>query len=51
MITVGVILLVVGFLSHVPIIWTLGVIAVVLGGILAILGTAGRAVGGRPHYW
>jgi uncharacterized membrane protein HdeD (DUF308 family) len=51
MILLGVVLLVIGFLAHISIVWTLGVIAIVVGAILAIAGTAGHAVGGRRHYW
>lgn len=51
MITLGVVLLVIGFLAQVPIIWTLGVIAVVVGAVLALLGSTGRAIGGRRHYY
>jgi hypothetical protein len=51
MITLGIILLVVGFLlvSHVLVV--LGIILLVVGLILALLGAAGRAVFGRRHYW
>jgi hypothetical protein len=51
MIILGVVLLIVGFLIGIPIIWTLGIIALVIGLILAIVGAGGRAVGGRAHYW
>ncbi len=51
MIIVGIILLILGFILGVPILWTLGIIAVVIGLILAILGATGRAVGGRSHYY
>jgi hypothetical protein len=51
MIILGVILLIIGFLAKVPIIWTLGIIAVVVGAILALLGAGGRMVGGRRHYY
>jgi hypothetical protein len=51
MIILGVILLLIGFIAGIPIVWTLGIIAVVVGAILAIAGMAGRAVGGRNHYW
>jgi hypothetical protein len=50
-IILGVILLVVGYLLAIPILWTLGIILVVIGVILVILGSAGRAVGGRRHYY
>ncbi len=51
MIVLGVVLLVVGYLLAIPILWTLGIILVVVGVILVLLGSAGRAVGGRRHYW
>jgi len=51
MIILGAVLLIVGFLTGIPIIWTLGIIALVVGVILAIVGASGRAVGGRTHYW
>ncbi len=51
MIILGIILLIVGFIAKVAIIWTIGVILVVVGAILFLLGTMGRAVGGRRHYY
>jgi hypothetical protein len=51
MITLGVILLIIGFVFTVPILWTIGIILVVIGVILALLGMMGRAVGGRAHYY
>lgn len=51
MIILGLILLVLGFLLKVSILWTLGIILLVIGAVLYLLGTTGRAVGGRRHYW
>jgi uncharacterized membrane protein HdeD (DUF308 family) len=51
MIVLGVVLLIIGVLTHVSIIWTLGIIAVVVGAILALLGLAGREVAGRRHWY
>lgn len=51
MIILGVILLIIGFIANVAIIWTIGIIVVVVGAILALLGMTGRAVGGRRHYF
>lgn len=51
MIILGIILLIVGFIAKVAIIWTIGVILVVVGAILFLLGSMGRAVGGRRHYF
>jgi uncharacterized membrane protein HdeD (DUF308 family) len=51
MIVLGVVLLLIGFIAKVAIIWTLGIIAVVVGAVLALLGATNRAVGGRRHYY
>lgn len=51
MITLGVILLIIGFVASIPILWTLGIILVVVGLVLVVLGGMGRAVGGRRHYY
>jgi hypothetical protein len=51
MIVLGLILLIIGFLAKIAILWTLGIILIVVGAILALLGGAGRAVGGRRHYY
>ena len=51
LIILGVILLIIGFVAKIAIIWTIGIIAVVIGAILAILGMAGHAIGGRRHYF
>ena len=50
-IILGIILLIVGFLAKIAILWTIGIIVVVVGLILLVLGMAGRAVGGRKHYY
>ncbi|GHE90991.1 hypothetical protein GCM10017786_24130 [Amycolatopsis deserti] len=51
MIVLGVILLIVGFLTGINIIWTIGIVLLVVGAVLAILGTTGRKVGGRAHWY
>jgi hypothetical protein len=51
MIILGVILLIIGFVTGVAIIWTIGIIVVIVGAVLALLGFAGHAVGGRRHYF
>jgi hypothetical protein len=50
MIVLGIILLILGWLLGISILWTIGIILVVIGVILWILGSMGRAVGGRRHY-
>jgi hypothetical protein len=51
MIILGIILLIIGFLTKIAIIWSLGILALVIGLILVLLGAVGHAVGGRRHYW
>ena len=51
MIILGNILLIAGFLLKISLLWTIGIILVVVGVILALLGSTGRAVGGRRHYF
>jgi hypothetical protein len=50
-IILGIILLIAGFVLKISILWTLGIIAIIVGVVLAILGATGRAVGGRRHYF
>ncbi|MFI5762424.1 MULTISPECIES: DUF6131 family protein [unclassified Streptomyces] len=51
MIFVGLILLLIGFLTGISILWTIGIVLLVIGAVLWILGSVGHAVGGRRHYW
>lgn len=51
MIILGLVLLLVGALTNIAILYTLGAILAIVGVVLWILGTTGRAVGGRSHYW
>jgi hypothetical protein len=51
MIILGIILVIIGFVLKIAIIWSIGILVLLIGAILALLGFAGRAVGGRRHYW
>ena len=51
MITLGVILFIIGLVAKIAVLETIGVILIVVGVVLALLGSAGRGVGGRRHYW
>ena len=51
MIVLGIILLIAGFLLKISVLWTIGIILLVVGVVLALLGSTGRAVGGRPQYF
>ncbi len=43
--------MVLGFVLKISLLWTIGIILLVIGAVLFLLGSAGRAVGGRRHYW
>ena len=51
MIILGVILLIIGFVAAIPILWTVGIVLVLIGLVLVLLSSMGRAVGGRRHYY
>ncbi len=51
MIVLGIILLILGFIFKIAILWAIGIVILVIGAILAIVGFAGREIGGRRHYW
>ena len=51
MIIAGIVLLLLGILLGVSILYTIGVILIVVGAVLWIIGSTGRAVGGRRHYY
>ena len=51
MITFGIILFIIGLVAKIAILQTLGVLIAVVGLVLLVLGSMGRAVGGRRHYW
>ena len=51
MITVGIILLLVGFIAKIAILWSLGIVLLVVGGVLVLLGSLGHEIGGRRQYY
>jgi hypothetical protein len=51
LIVAGVILLLLGLLLGVGILYTIGIILIIVGAVLWIVGSTGRAVGGRRHYY
>ena len=51
MIILGILLLVIGFVAGIAILWTIGIVVVIIGVVLALLGMAGHAIGGRRHYF
>jgi uncharacterized protein DUF6131 len=50
MIVLGVVLLILGYLFHIPLLWTIGIVLLVIGAVLWVMGSVGRPVGGR-RYW
>ncbi|MDX6280426.1 DUF6131 family protein [Kribbella sp. NPDC051587] len=51
MLILGLILLLLGFLLKISILWTIGIVLLVVGAVLFLLGSTGRAVGGRRHWF
>ena len=51
MIVLGLILLLLGFALGISILYTLGVILLVVGVVLYIVGSSGRVIGGRRHWY
>ena len=51
MIILGIVIFVVGLVAKIPILETIGVVVAVIGLVLLLLGSTGRAVGGRRHYF
>ena len=49
MIILGLILLILGYVLGISLLYTLGGILLVIGIVLLVLGSTGRAIGGRPH--
>jgi hypothetical protein len=47
----GLILLIIGFVLAIKILWSIGMIVLLVGLVLWALGAAGHAVGGRKHYY
>ena len=51
MIVLGAILLILGYVSGVSILSTIGIVLLVIGAVLWILGAVGRPVGGRRVWY
>ena len=51
MISVGLILIILGYLMASAFLWSLGVFVLVVGLALLLLGSLGHAVRGRRHYY
>jgi hypothetical protein len=50
MIVLGVVLLILGFVFGIQLLWSIGIVLLVIGAVLWIMGAVGRPVAGR-RYW
>jgi membrane-bound ClpP family serine protease len=51
LIIAGIVLLLLGLLLGVGILYTIGIILIIVGAVLWVVGSTGRAVGGHRHYY
>lgn len=51
MISLGIVLLLVNLVIGLPVLNTLGLLLIIVGVVLVLLGSTGRTIGGRKHYW
>jgi hypothetical protein len=51
MVVFGLILLIIGFVLALKILWSIGMILLLVGLVLWAMGALGHAVGGRRHYY
>lgn len=51
MIILGAILLVLGLIFGINILWTIGIVLIIIGAVFWILGSVGRPVGGRRAWY
>jgi hypothetical protein len=50
-ILLGLLLLILGLVLGIGILYTIGLVLIVIGAVLWILGSMDRGVSGRRHYW
>jgi hypothetical protein len=51
MIAGGIVLVAIGILTRTGLVWTIGIVALILGLIALLLGMTGHRIGGRRHYF
>ena len=51
MITLGILLLILGFVLKISILSSIGMVLLIVGAVLMVAGALGHAVGGRSHYY
>ena len=50
-IILGVVLVMLGFVSAIPVLWYIGLALIAVGAVLMILSATGRAIGGRKYWY
>jgi hypothetical protein len=52
MIIIGLILLAIGFIAHVAVLWSIGVVVLAIGLVVVLASKLGHTIGGRLHlFW
>jgi Family of unknown function (DUF6131) len=51
MVALGVVLLILGFVFGIHLLWVLGIILLVIGAVIWVMGSMGRSVAGRRHWY
>jgi len=51
MVALGIILLIIGFVAKIAILWTIGIVVLVVGAVLFVAGRAGHELAGRKHWY
>jgi hypothetical protein len=49
MLILGIILIIIGAVTNIPVLYSIGVVLAIIGLVLIVLGLLGREVGGRRH--
>lgn len=51
MISLGIVLIIISLITGMLILKNIGLLLLLVGLVLVLLGSSGRSVGGRRHYW
>ena len=51
MMLVGILFMLIGFIAKITLVWTLGILVLVVGAVLAVAGRGGHQVAGRRHWY
>jgi hypothetical protein len=50
-IILGIVLLIAGFVLKISILWSVGIVVLLIGLLLTVMGSMGHAIGGRRTYY